>query len=323
MEQRVRSFALILLLLWPTCLWAGYTFSEILVIPWGDGPDELVIREPYKEDIYVSEDSSFEAWFASGGPTFGFVDMNDNIYFSSYKIPYIKGFHDNGQAFVDFSNDPPGSNPGLFAGWVGEFYVDSDAMIYISSALTFVVVADTLGNLINKLTPPGYDEHIPVSLSFYQFDDELVISALNQRFIYRDGEFFEGGYIAWKASDGYYYDGWKHDESSFMFMKFQTYDQIDTFYVSFNGSLHMGSLMGIDLNDQFFMLYTEERVDIPSGVLILDNSFNEIERFEIFPRPENQYLWHMNNPMFLRGDGNVYQFLCEDDGMHVIRWSKE
>jgi hypothetical protein len=53
----VRSFALILLLLWPTCLWAGYTFSEILVIPWGDGPDELVIREPYKEDIYVSEDS--------------------------------------------------------------------------------------------------------------------------------------------------------------------------------------------------------------------------------------------------------------------------
>jgi len=50
--------------------------AGIPVIPWGDGPDELVIREPYKEDIYVSEDSSFEAWFASGGPNFGFVDMN-------------------------------------------------------------------------------------------------------------------------------------------------------------------------------------------------------------------------------------------------------
>jgi hypothetical protein len=324
MEQRVRTIVSILAILFmAACVRAEYTVSEILVIPWGDGPDELVIREPYKEDIYVSEDSSFEAWFASGGPNFSFVDMNDNIYFSSYDIPYLKGFHNDGQAFVNFSNDPPGSNPGLFAGWAEEFYVDSDALIYISSALPFVVVADTLGNIINKLAPPGYDEHIPVSLLFYQFYDELVISALNQRYIYRDGEFYEGGYPFWKASDGFYYRAKKHDESSFMFMKFETYDQIDTFYVAFDGHLHLGGLIGIDLNDQFFMRYTEEEVDIPLGILILDNQFQEVDRFELLPDPENQYLWYMNKSIFLRGDGNVYQFLCEDDGLHVIRWSKE
>jgi hypothetical protein len=302
---------------------AEYVSSEILLIPWGDGPDELAIWEPYKEEIYVSEDSSFDAWFASGGSNFGFLDMNDNIYFSSYQIPYFKGFHSDGQGFVNFSNDPPGSNPGIFGGGIDNFYVDSDAQIFVSSMLPYVVVADTMGNLIDRLIPSGYDEQIPISLLFYQFDDELVISALNQRFIYRDGEFHEGGYPFWKASDGFYYRAKKYDESSFIFMKFHTYDQIDTFYVSFDGNLHLGGLMGIDLNDQFFMRYTEEEVDIPLGVLILDSQFQEVDRFELLPEPENQYMWYLNNSTFLRGDGNVYQFLCEDDGMHVIKWSKE
>ena len=81
--------------------------------------------------------------------------------------------------------------------------------------------------------------------------------------------------------------------------------------------------MGIDLNDQFFINYTEDEVDIPLGILVLNNQFEEVDRFELLPRPENQYLWYVHNSPFLRGDGNVYQFLCEDDGMHVIRWSKE
>jgi hypothetical protein len=313
----------VILLFIPKRAIAEYVSSEILFIPWGDGPDELVIWEPYKEDIYVSEDSSFEAWFASGGPNFGFVDMIDNVYFSSYQVPYLKGFHNDGQGFVNFSNDPPGSNPGLFAGWIDNFYVDSNALIYISSALTFVVVADTLGNIIDRLIPPGYDEHIPVSLLFYNLDDELTIAFLDQMLKYKDGEFTENGYDAWKASDGYYYHAKKFNESSFIFKKFHTYDQIDTFYVSFDGNLHLGGLMGIDLNDQFFIRYTEEEVDIPLGILILDNQFKEVDRFELLPEPENQYMWYLNKSIFLRGDGNVYQFICEDDGMHVIRWRKE
>ena len=302
---------------------AEYISSEILVIPWGDGPDELGIREPYKEDIYVSEDSSFEAWFASGGPDRGFVDVNDNIYFSSYEMFYIKGFHSDGQPFVNFSNQTQGSNHDLLGGAIENFYVDSDARIFISNMLPFVVIADTLGNIIKRLIPPGYNEQMPVSLLFYEFDDELVISALNQIYIYRDDEFYEGGYPFWKASDGFYYRAKKYDESSFRFMKFETYDQIDTFYVAFDGNLYLGGLIGIDLNDQFFIKYTEEEVDILLDVLILDSQFQEVDRFKILPEPENQYMWYLNNSTFLRGDGNVYQFLCEDDGMHVIRWRKE
>jgi len=320
----VRALILFTILLWPACLLANYSPSEILVIPWGDGPNELGIREPYMEMLSPDDsDSLYEVWFPSGGPHLGFVDINDNIYFASYSISYLEGFHNDGESFVEFLHSSPGFNPDLFQGGVSEFYVDSDGLIYISSMLAYIAIADTLGNLLNRLIPPGYESNEPVSLLFYNFDDELTISAWDQNYKYKDGEFSENGYSAWKASDGYYYRAKKYDESSFIFMKFQTYDHIDTFYVSFDGHLHLGSLLGIDLNDQFFLRFTEEEVDIPLGVLILDNEFNEIDRFELLPRPENQYLWYVHNSPFLRGDGNVYQFLCEDDGMHIIRWSKE
>jgi len=41
----------------------------------------------------------------------------------------------------------------------------------------------------------------------------------------------------------------------------------------------------------------------------------------ILPQVTNKY--YLTLQPFLRSDGNVYEFRCLDDGLHVIRWSRK
>ncbi|UCC78785.1 MAG: hypothetical protein JSW64_10945 [Candidatus Zixiibacteriota bacterium] len=302
---------------------AEYNNSEVLVIPWGQGTNELNIEEPYLDAVYVTEDSTRDKLFPSGGPHFCFVDNNDNYYFASYLLSYLKGFRYNGQEFLDFSTGHSEHDTSVFLGGTTNIFVDSDGIIYIGSNRPFATMTNENGEFLGRLNPLGEESDEPSDLIFYNFDGEIIFDTwYHGLYKYKNGEFTEGGYDAWKASDGYYYDGWIQDESSFLFIKFQEVESVDTFYVSFDGALLSGGLLGIDENDQFFMQISESP-DTISSILVYDNNFTEIDRFELLPQLENQYLWYVHNSPFLRGDGNVYQFLCEDDGMHVIKWSKE
>jgi len=321
----VRIVALLTILLWPACLWAEYAATEILVIPWGDGPDELRIEEPYTDGIEITPDSAADALFPSGGPHWGFVDVEENVYFISKDLHYLKGFHNNGKAFVDAAVDTSDYEASVIKYCPTRMFVDSAGFIYVFFIHGYPSIFNSNGDFVSILDPPG-DEPYPhdiVSLDFYNFDEELNIHSYKGDFIFQNGNFTKGGYRDWKASDGYYYWGNRYDTSTFRFIKFKTYAYIDTYYVKVDRKIGVGALMGIDLNDNYYMRYSESKDDFPLDILVLDRNFKEKDHFRLLPERDNMYLWNVHNATFLRGDGNVYQFLCEDDGMHVIRWGKE
>lgn len=58
---------------------AAYFNSQILFIPWGDGNDQLIVKNP-EHDI---SEAGVETPVPGGGPNKGFVDMDDIVYFGS------------------------------------------------------------------------------------------------------------------------------------------------------------------------------------------------------------------------------------------------
>jgi hypothetical protein len=331
-EQRVRLTALLLILLWPSCLIAEYVSSEILVIPWGEGPNELEIWEPIVEyDVDSGGDTTFYAEEA-GGPSDPFVDSEENVYFISYQIAYLKGFNIEGEVIVDYSDGKTDFRDEFFRGMFSGFYVDSLGRFFCDGNLFiggYVAVADRANNLLDKLNPLGLESGVPCFIVRWGANDVLTFKSLEHgNFTYVNGEFNPGGSSGWRAVDGYYYRGDSKDSSTIMLMRFENPDTlgipltIDTLYIPFEpGNLVSAGLIGTDLEMNFYMKLRDSAHE-NWGVRVYDQNLDMIDDFRLLEREDNKYLWDTPYP-FLRDDGNLYEFHCRDDGMHIFRWSRE
>lgn len=72
----------------------------------------------------------------------------------------------------------------------------------------------------------------------------------------------------------------------------------------------------------FLKIYKETSKGLDIGVRIYNTKYDIIDEFWFDPVKENRYLMRMENPLF-RHNGNIYEFRFLDDGLHVIRWSKQ
>ena len=324
--------ALILILASPMALYAEYTVSEILLIPWGDGPNELEIWEPSREFHDGPEIDSVGHLEAGGGPNMVFIDRDENIYFMSYEIGYLKGFDNSGNVIVDYSEGKTEFNNDFFSGMFINFYVDSLGRIYCGGDGIFkpyVAVVDRNNNLLVKLNPFGVESGIGCTLLDWGSEDVLTFLSFERgRYTYRNGQFTDGGSSGWLARDGYYYWGKPANSSSIMLLRFANPDTsgrpetIDTLYISFEfNNLESGGLIGVDDSLHFYIGYRDS-TRAHDGIRIYDQNLQLIDEIQYLPRQENIYMWDTPYP-FLRYDGNVYEFHCRDDGMHVFRWSKQ
>ncbi len=325
-------FSLIIMLASPTAVFAEYIVTEILFIPWGEGPNELEIWEPYLEYHDGPEIDTIGHLEAAGGPSNGFVDRQENIYFISYTISYLKGFNLNGEVIVNYSHGKTEFNWEFFRGMFNGFYVDSLGRIYCDGndmRGAYIAVADRNNNLLDKLNPLGVESGVGCTMIGWGSDDVLTLLALEGgNYTYSNGQFYEGGSMFWRAGDGYYYSAKCEDPSSLRFIRFANPDtagrpaSADTTYVAFEpGDLEQASLLGVDDSLHLYVKYRDSSHD-SRGIRIYDLSHVLLDEFRLLPRQENQYLIDTPYP-FLRHDGNVYEFHCRDDGMHVFRWSEQ
>ena len=104
---------------------AEYTASEILFIPWGEGPNELEIWEPYREFHNGPDIDTIGHLEPGGGPIDVFVDREENIYIGSHEISYLKGFNLAGEVIVNYSYGKTEFRYEFFRGMFNGFYVDS------------------------------------------------------------------------------------------------------------------------------------------------------------------------------------------------------
>jgi hypothetical protein len=331
-ERKVRKLGLIFAISIMSAARAEFTVTEILFIPWGDGPNELRIREPYLEhsEEYPADTAGYLV--PGGGPNHTFVDRNENVYFSSYDVHYFKGFDAAGNVIVDYSAGKTQFHDEFFRGMFRGFYVDSLGRIYCNGnemAGAYVAVADRNDSLLAKLNPLGVESGLGVSIFSWGSDDVLTFDVENHGFYtYINNEFSPGGASSWRARDGIYYGAWRRDISTTYLIRSYAPDTLgrpssrDTTLITYQpGNLVLSGLLGVDNNMNFYI----ECLDSSStewSVRVYDQGLKLLDEFTFLPRQQNIYLWDTKKPFF-RPDGNVYEFHCRDDGMHVFRWSKK
>jgi len=324
--------ALILILASPMALYAEYTATEILVIPWGEGANQLEILEPYRAYNEGPGHDTLGYLAAAGGPNKCFVDREENFYFMSYEIGYLKGFDDSGNVIVDYSEGKTAFNYDFFSGMFINFYVDSLGRIYCGGDGIFhpyVAMVDRINNLLDRLNPLGVESGVGCSLVDWGSNDVLLLDSFEHGYYtYINGQFIHGGSEGWRAADGYYYQSKKVNSSSFYIFKYSNPDTVgsfiasDTLVINFEfNNLEAGGLYCLDDSMNFYVDYKDSS-EVHDGLRIYDQNMTLLNDIQYLPRQENRYLWDTPYP-FIRGDGNIYEFHCRDDGMHVFRWSKQ
>jgi len=175
-----------------------YKAAELFTIAWGEAPEQLKIEEPFYYDTCgtpgdISDDIIEEF---GGGPTIGFVDKNENAYFSSYRLHQFKAFDAHGNLILDFSRGTPGYNNEFFDGSPRSFVVDSQQQMYFTSfdGKPYIPVVDVLGNLLSKLYPCGKFANVVVYEAYLAFNDIIVFDCFPLGYrSYKEGQFLTGG----------------------------------------------------------------------------------------------------------------------------------
>ena len=326
------KFILFVLLFMSNLAYGEYTVNEILFIPWGERPSELDIAEAYREYNEGPEADTIGFLAPEGGPDFGFVDRDENVYFISYSLYYLKGFDLTGNVIVDYSQGKTQFNDDFFSGMFINFYVDSLGRIYCGGDEMFkpyVAVVDRNNNLLDRLNPLGVESGIGCTLLDWGSDDVLTFLSLEGgQYTYRNGQFYAGGSMYWRAGDGYYYDAKFQDSSAFAFIKAENpdtserFESADSTLIQYSSNdLSLTDLIGVDDSFRFYVKCWDSS-DSAKSVQVFNYNYTLLDEFSLLPRQSNRFLWYIDK-LFLRHDGNIYEFHCRDDGMHVFRWSRQ
>jgi len=332
MERKMKVTAFIIILLCPACLRAEYTATEILVIPWGDGPNELEIGEPYLENYDDPGADTIGHLVSFAGPGYPFVDKDENFYFISHELYYFKGFDINGEVIVDYSQGKTEFRDEFFRHLFRGFYVDSLGRIFCNGNNMkggYVAVADRDNNLLDKLNPFGWESGIPCSIVGRGADDVLTFQSWEHgNYTYMNGEFYPGGSPWWRAKNGVYYFGMPADASTIKLFRYENPDtlgmptSIDSLYIPMEiENLQAGGVVGVDDDMNLYIDYMDS-TGSHHGIRVYDQNLELLDELEYLPREGNRYLWDTLNPFF-RSDGTIYEFHCLDDGMHIFRWQSE
>ena len=309
---------------------AAYEPNEMFTILWGDSSNQLKISMPYYEDVNGTPSDSTDDWIEFSGPKMGVVDRQDNISFASYFFMQLKGFDRTGRLIFDCSENTTRYNQGIFKSGIANIFIDSLSRIYVvdGSHFDYIAVIDTACNIIDMISPHGIGSGIVV----YGFSpgaaDKLSIFCKDgTNYLYSDGAISAGAGAGWLSGDGYYYYSTLVDSSQIRFTKYHNPDitgtgtDIQEIYKPLEKhEYYYSEFLGVDDSMNLYV-YLVGPTPAESRILIYDISFNYTTEID-FPLDYNKFGWYIT-PYMRPSDGNIYEFRCLDDGLHVIRWSKQ
>lgn len=307
-----------------------YTPTELFMVPWGSGPEKLRISMPTYEDVNFTPEDSSDDFIDTGGPKQGVVDLLENVYIASHRFMQLKGFGKDGHLVFDYSKGEPAYNAELFRTALRSINVDSASRIYVVDGMrySYVAVVDTAGHLLDKLSPYGQGSGVVVAAIFPNSNDALTICCKNRTFhTYEHGNISPGGGSCWRAEDGYYYYIRLEDSTHVTFVRYSNPDihgsaaDLQENMAAISGpSPSQSEFLGVDSEMRLYVYLVGASL-MGGRVLIYDTSFNVVDEISL-PEGQNKYQWYMR-PFMRPRDGNIYEFRCLDDGLHVIRWSRQ
>ncbi len=323
----MRAFALIIMLLAAGIARAEFAVTEILVIPWGDGdnqlkfrPLELIYHDPGGVAPGYEEDSG-------SGPSEVIVDSAENFIIYSNDNGQLKGFDNSGSLIFDYSLGTPFYDPEFFSSPITGLAVDSLFRLYIADDGNYVSVVDYHGHLVDKLYPFAPDSTARISWIYPKYDGSLCFNSADRGLIlFREGQFISGCSPGLLASNGNHYSVWSYSLHSIKFNKYQNPDStgraetrefVDVEYPS-ETIIEAGVFPGGDGS----RIYVAVTPDTTGGGEIweLDFDFNIIDKFTHNVWTDED-VWGISS--YIHSSGTIYQFRCLTDGLHVIKWTKQ
>jgi hypothetical protein len=325
-------FALGIIIIGSNVLHSENRYTELCIIPWGEENNGIRISEPYREYSDDINGDTVGFMVPGDGPDYIFVDRIDNIYIKSSGLGFLKGFHTDGMLFLNYS---PGNSVFDYGSYFGriieEFYVDSLCHIYANSIFqNYITVVDTAYKLIDKIRPDFIDSTDYITITNRGSNDALSIATGHSGCLtYRNNQFYESGtFYGWLASDNFYYYVLGNADSVLCIVRFnstnercyaQAYDSIFAFDMR---EIIGCRLLGVTDSMLLCIIYSPYSDSLNSYIRFYDTTGKVIDQFTLLPQVENHFLYYYYEPFF-RADGCVFQFLCQDDGLHVIKWSKQ
>jgi hypothetical protein len=326
----MRLSALIIAFVHATAATALYAPDELFVIPWGEGRSEFIAYEQREIDPGTPEDSADDYYDGGSGPSWAFVDYYGNLIPISPLDYQFKGFDPQGNLIFDFSGGSPDFVEGMFRGTLDKMYVDSGKHIYLTTAwpLPYVPKIGYEDGTVDSLSPFDMNPDEPIRDLNWTYDSKIMFFSDSLGWITVDGDQSSpGGTWGVKLADGRNYGA-----------RYINADTVEI-YSSVNPDI-WGH--GSDLDTNVFSLGVQNLVHVevlngmePTHLYLLlwyfeDFSYYEVWQFDlqytiadkVIPPAEPAYYASIPKP-FITSDGEIYEFRCLPDGLHVIRWSKE
>lgn len=308
-------------------IYAEYASSELFTIQWGDGPNQLRFRpEEIIPPVPGVIGSDYEV-DAGSGPSDVFVDKDENFIFSSFDNGQLIGFDNSGQVIFDFSYWAPDYNPDIFSNQITGVYVDSLLRLYVADDGRFVSVADYNGKVLEKLYPFAPDSSVPVLSMYPKFNGQICFYGKDRGLVtYSNGQFSPGGTPGFMASNGSFYTVWSYSLHTIKFNKYQNPDtggKAETRQfteVEFpDDTIYAAGILGGGDGSKIYVVVTPDTT-WRGEIWELDLDYNVLDKLIYNMSPEGS-VWGLTP--FIHKSGDIYEFRCLEDGVHVIKWTKQ
>ena len=325
---RIRlNLILIFIAFWSSTLYGEYTSTELFVIHWGDADNQLKLISP--EITYYDPGGVASGYDddPGSGPSEVFVDREENFIFYSFDNGQLKGFNNQGQVIFDYSYWQPDYNTDFYRNNINGVYVDSLMKLLIVDDRAFVPVIDYAGNLVDKLYPFEPDSSVPILSIYPKANGDICFYGKGRGFVTRSRDQFRpGGSPGFLAADSSYYSVWSYSLHSIEFVKYQNPDT--------SGNTELAEYTAMEYPQEIILgaaiypggdgskIYVAVIPDTTGGgeIWALDLNYNIVDKFTQNVWSEDE-VWGLSP--FIYPNGNIYRFRCLDDGLHVIKWTKQ
>ena len=200
-------------------------------------------------------------------------------------------------------------------------------MVAALCACYFVSVADYGGNVLEKLYPFAPDSTARVSWIYPKYDGSLCFDSVDRGLVlYSGGQFSQGCSAGFLAANGSYYSVWSYSLHRIKFNKYQNPDStglaesrqfIDVDFP--DETIYEAGLMAGGDGNKIYLAVTADTTGFLE-IWELDLDYNLLDRMT-YHAYADEAVWGLSP--FIHENGNIYEFRCLEDGVHVIRWTKE
>jgi hypothetical protein len=343
----------LLILISPGHASANYKPHEFLLLPWGDGDNELFITRPVYDPDSPPGDSLILA--PAIGPDLAAVDLKDNIIFGTTANSTIQAFDKSGSQILTLFYSPPYANfddsledisddsnyksnatvdsIGALFKCVGlaNFCVDSQSRLFIESPTDqdYIAIVNLDGILADKIYPPDFGFDVTLQDMIINCNDILtfVDNRLYDVYTYRKGRLYQGGLQGWLAKDGYYYSAVINRETKNIDFSIlgdpETPALADAFKMESHPLQTPADFCGVmGVSDDMRIFVTSNTFEEKAGQLIqiYNSKLEVIDQFRLKKNNPNKMQLAAPLPYF-RPDGTIFEFQCENSGMRIIKWS--